>query len=147
MAYRDLHCREDLRRTARRKNSVWRPLLFSLGVLFAQIGPVAACDIFDGPGKPGCPAAFSSFSSHQTGHDPDGKGGDCSEGPSYLALDTELQPAAPNAKPTDVGVPVDADSSRIAINDWNPRSDSLGVRECQPNHARHIYLSTLRLRI
>ena len=150
MAHRNLHGREDRRRTARRVNSVWRPLLVSLGVLFAQIGPAAACDIFDGLGKPGCPAAFSlslSLSTHQTGHDPDGKGDDCSEGPSYLALDTEPQPAAPS-KATDMSVPVDAEFARIAVIEWNPREINIfGLGEYQSHNAQLIYLSTLRLRI
>jgi hypothetical protein len=117
-------------------------------VLFAQIAPAAACAIFDGPGKPGCPAAFSSFSSFHSQHDPDGKTGDCADGPSYLSLDVELQPSAPPANSLDDMLPIGFVSPRNVAIEWRTEGrDCIAACLRQTDDGRQLYLSTLRLRL
>ena len=127
---------------------MWRPLLVIAGALFAQVAPAAACAIFDGPGKLGCPAAFANFSTHHSTKDPDGQKGDCSEGPSYLSLDDELKPAPTHSHDADSTPPLDNAVARgEVIESVAPRDKCLESGGCPSDRGRFLYLSTLRLRI
>lgn len=124
--------------------------LIAVLVFVIQIGPALACDVFDGPGRPGCPGLF-----YPEGVPPLGDGDrqtpdDCSDGPSYLAL--EVQPLELHPRMSGGGgdgVPMRVSEYESLAQRWDVSS----FRALAPSirgpdaQQRYAYLQTRRLRI
>ena len=136
----------------------WRAMgavALSMLIAVTQVGPALACAVFDGSGRPGCPAYFLNHPSElgsRTGEtrNTGGTRDDCSIGPSFLLSDpTSLKiPASLDSRATvDESKLVSATDARAAVHVPSMLGGTSSLSRIVGLQGRHVYLATRRLRI